>query len=60
MYNLTLITESMAKRVMMNINGHIGYIRGIQMEDGSGHNYNISMLVGGKTITTFVRATLNG
>ena len=57
-YNLRRIAESMYLKQMMNIEGHIGLVRSIQMEDGSGRNYNIGMLVGGKTITVFIKAEL--
>ncbi len=59
-YSLNLMVQSMVNKCQMNIEGHIGLIRSIQMEDGSGRNYNIGMLVGDKTITVFVRATLRG
>jgi|JI10StandDraft_1071094.scaffolds.fasta_scaffold138066_4 hypothetical protein len=60
MYDLSLIVKCMAKKLPMNIEGHIGLIRAIEMEDGSGKNYNIRMLVGSETITVFVKASLTG
>jgi hypothetical protein len=49
---------NMAKKRRTEIKGHSGLIRAIEMEDGSGHNYNIKMLVDGKTISVFVKVSL--
>ena len=57
-YDLTLIFQCMAKKVIINIENHIGLVRSVEMEDGSGERYNIKMLVGNKTISVFVHAHL--
>lgn len=59
-YDLTLITKCMAKKCLINIEGHLGLVRSIEMEDGSGKCYNVKMLVGDKTISVFIHASLSG
>ena len=57
-YNLTNILKCMTNKMPMNIEDHIGLVRSIEMEDGSGTKYNIKMLVGGKTISVFIHAKI--
>lgn len=57
-YCLRLLMINMAKKRRTEIKGYLGLIRAIEMEDGSGHNYNIKMLVDGKTISVFVKVSL--
>ena len=57
-YNLENILRCMAGRMPINIENHIGLVRSIEMEDGSGERYNIKMLVGDKTISVFIHAEI--
>lgn len=59
-YDYFELVSAMRFNTRITINGYSGYIRAIEMEDGSGKNYNIRMLVGSETITVFVKASLTG
>lgn len=54
-YDYFELVSAMRFNTRITINGYSGYIRAIQMEDGSGKNYNVTMLCDTATLTTFVK-----
>lgn len=47
--------NAMVNRDLVALSGYIGLIQGIQLEDGSGHCFNVTLLVGNRTLKLFVR-----
>jgi len=52
---LSDITTAMQNRTAITINGVTGLVRGLDMEDGSGNNYNVRLLTSKGVATVFVR-----
>ena len=47
--------NAMLNRDFISIGNHVGTIQAIEMEDGSGHCFNVTLLVGTRNIKLFVR-----
>ena len=47
--------EAMINRTLIRVGGLLCRIQGIAIEDGSGHNFNVTILVGNKTHIVYVK-----
>ena len=47
--------EAMINRTLIRVGGVLCHVQGIALEDGSGHNFNVTILVGSKTHVVYVK-----
>jgi len=54
-FNRFELFEAMINRTLVRVGGVLCRIQGIALEDGSGHNFNVTLLVGNKTHVVYVK-----
>ena len=54
-FNRFELFEAMVNRTLVRVGGVLCRVQGIALEDGSGHNFNVTLLVGNKTHIVYVK-----